>query len=171
MRLHEHVPADDPFFGGVTIRLDHTAGELFVEGDGIPSVVVRRAAGTPLESKVPIGTRDPDRLTMTIGDSAVPLLPAKGFLTRHSYRVDAGSEDARYRLVPVSLGSSRLSLGDTPVGDLTSSGDGKVSADWAEHRPLTPYEAALGYTLAAAFGTGAEPMWQLALDAGLEALN
>jgi hypothetical protein len=65
-----------------------------------------RAAGIPLESHVPIGTRDPQYLIMAVDDAVVTLRPAKGFLTRRSYRVDVGSEDgirapvdARFRLM------------------------------------------------------------------------
>lgn len=31
-----------------------------------------------------------------------------------------------------------------------------------------PYDASVGYALAAAFGTGAEPMWKLTLNAALD---
>ncbi|MFJ6495571.1 hypothetical protein OG280_08890 [Streptomyces virginiae] len=35
-------------------------------------------------------------------------------------------------------------------------------------RASDPYDASVGYGLAAAFGTGAEPMWQLTLNAALD---
>ncbi|MFD3761800.1 hypothetical protein [Streptomyces sp. NPDC058622] len=61
--VFDYVPVDDPLFGRVDVRLDDKAGELIVEGEAIPRAVVRRAVvrraeGTPLESHVPIGTRD-----------------------------------------------------------------------------------------------------------------
>ncbi|MDX3532907.1 hypothetical protein PV721_00655 [Streptomyces sp. MB09-01] len=161
--VFEYVPADDPRFGRVDLRLDGRAGELIVEGEAVPRAVVRRAAGTRLESHVPIGTRDMGRVTMTVDGAGVQLLPAKGFLTRRSYRVDAG----RYRLVPCSLGESRLLLDGKRIGVFSSVGDGRVWARWQQESRRTPEDAAVGYALAAAFGTGAEPMWKLTLDAAL----
>ncbi|MFE2524473.1 hypothetical protein ACFXEL_09590 [Streptomyces sp. NPDC059382] len=47
-----------------------------------------------------------------------------------------------------------------------------MSADWeamgGSERVREPYDASVGYGLAAAFGTGAEPMWQLTLNAALD---
>ncbi len=95
--------------------------------------------------------------------TADPLIPAKGFLTRRSYRVDAGP----YRLVPCSLGESRVLLDGEQIGVFTSVGDGRVWFEWQNEGRRTPDDAAVGYALAAAFGTGAEPMWKLNLDAAL----
>ena len=39
---------------------------------------------------MPIGTRDPERLVMEVAGAGVELRPAKGFLTRRSYRVCVG---------------------------------------------------------------------------------
>ncbi|MEV6728370.1 MULTISPECIES: hypothetical protein [unclassified Streptomyces] len=102
-------------------------------------------------------------VTMTIDGAVVRLVPAKGFLTRHSYRVDAD----RYRLVPFSLSESSLLLDGERIGVFTSVGDGRVWAEWHDETRRTPDDAAVGYALAAAFGTGAEPMWKLTLDAAL----
>lgn len=165
--VFDYIPVDDPRFGRVDVRLDGNAGELIVEGEGIPKAVVRRADGTPLESHVPIGTRATGFLTMTVAGAEVQLVPAKGFLTRRSYRVDAG----RYRLVPCSLGESRLLLDGERIGVFTSVGDGRVWAEWQHESRRTPDDAAVGYALAAAFGTGAEPMWKLTLDATLSLLG
>ncbi|SED86721.1 hypothetical protein SAMN05428945_5832 [Streptomyces sp. 2224.1] len=164
-----YLPSDDPLFGTVDVGLDHEAGVLVVAGDGLPRADVRRVAGTPLESHVPIGTRDPGRLTMRVDSAAVSLRPAKGFLTRRSYQVDVGSGTKGYghRLVPVSLGSSRLLRDGAPLGVFTSTGDGIVTAEWETGTAPSPYDASIGYALATAFGTGAEPMWKLTLDAVL----
>ncbi|MEU2390877.1 hypothetical protein [Streptomyces sp. NPDC007369] len=170
---YAYVPADDPLFGTITVELDHAAGRLVVDGDAIPRVDVRRAAAAPVDAQVPIGTRAPEALALAVGGTPVALRPAKGFLTRRSYRVDAGEGGAGYahRLVPVSLGTSRLLHDGVPLGEFTSTGDGQVTAEWRAAgtgaRPEA-YDAAVGYALAAAFGTGAEPMWKLALDAALE---
>ncbi|MEV8596957.1 hypothetical protein [Streptomyces sp. NPDC052012] len=166
------VSADDPLFGGITGELDHENGSLAVHGGGdVPRVEIRRAAGAPLETHVPIGTRDPERLTMTVGGESVSLRPAKGFLTRRSYRVDAGPErqgGGRHRLVPAGVHTSRLLRDGRLLGEFASTGDGKVSAEWKPGTTPEPRDAAIGYALAAAFGTGAEPMWRLILDALLD---
>ncbi|MET9931929.1 MULTISPECIES: hypothetical protein [unclassified Streptomyces] len=47
-----------------------------------------------------------------------------------------------------------------------------MTADWetpdASAHPPEPHDASLGHALAAAFGTGAEPMWRLTLYAVLD---
>ncbi|MFD6229446.1 hypothetical protein ACFWFZ_21630 [Streptomyces sp. NPDC060232] len=163
MEAYAYPPAEDPLFGTVTVELDHGAGTLVVDGDGVPRVEVRRVGDAAAESHVPIGTRDPERLVMEIAGTGVELRPAKGFLTRRSYRVGVGE----HRFVPVSLDGSRLSRGGVALAVFVSTGDGRVTAQWQDGRPEA-YDAAVGYALAAAFGTGAEPMWKLTLDAVLE---
>ncbi len=81
---------------------------------------------------MPIGTRDPERLTLTVDGTEETLRPAKGFLTRRSYRVEATSTTRghTYRLVPDSLATSRLLRDGRLLGVFTSSGDGHVTADW-----------------------------------------
>ncbi|MFE1825140.1 hypothetical protein [Streptomyces yangpuensis] len=165
MESNAYPPAEDPQFGTITVELDHEAGTLVVDGDGVPRVEVRRAAEAEVADQVPIGTRDTEHLTMHVGGAEAELRPAKGFLTRTSYRVDVGS----LRFVPVSLDSSRLSRDGVELGVFVSTGDGRVTAEWEGGRPEA-YDAAVGYALAAAFGTGAEPMWKLTLDAVLEAM-
>ncbi|MGW7050454.1 hypothetical protein [Streptomyces sp. NPDC054887] len=173
MEAFTYEPAADRLFGVVRIALDHEGGTLTVSGDGLPRTEIRRNAGTPLESHVPIGTRDRGRLTLSVDGAEESLRPAKGFLTRRSYRVEAGSA-ARghgYLLVPDSLGTSRLLRDGRLLGVFTSTGDGTVGAEWEEPTSgegIEPHDAAVGYALAGAFGTGAEPMWKLTLNALLE---
>ncbi|MFG2976203.1 hypothetical protein ACGFYY_24885 [Streptomyces sp. NPDC048331] len=174
MDPYAYVPADDPLFGTVRIELDHEAGTLGVSGDGLPPVDIRRVPDTVPVSHVPIGTRDPEQLTLLVDGAAETLLPAKGFLTRRSYRVEvvSGARKCRYLLVPDSIGTSRLLRDERLLGVFSSTGDGYVSAEWevvGETEPAhEPYDASVGYALAAAFGTGAEPMWQLTLNAALD---
>ncbi|GHA85396.1 hypothetical protein ACIQRS_20445 [Streptomyces termitum] len=173
MEAYAYEPATDRLFGEIRIALDHEAGILTVDGDGVPCAEIRRSGDAPPESHVPIGTRDPERLALSVDGAEEVLRPAKGFLTRRSYRVEAGPADRgpAYLLVPDSLGTSRLLRDGRLLGVFTSTGDGTVDVTWApasDDAPPEPRDAAVGYALAAAFGTGAEPMWKLTLDALLE---
>lgn len=168
---YEH--AADRLFGVVHIALDHEGGTLTVSGDGLPHTEIRRSAGAPSENHVPIGTREQGRLTLSVDGADEALRPEKGFLTRRSYRVEVESaaRGQTYLLVPDSLGTSRLLRDGRLLGVFTSTGDGTVGAEWEEPKSgkrVEPHDAAVGYALAAAFGTGAEPMWKLTLNALLE---
>ncbi|MEV3989975.1 hypothetical protein AB0J57_13830 [Streptomyces sp. NPDC049837] len=146
------------------ITLDTGAGTLDVTGPGLPHVRLVREPGTERHPHIPIGTRDPALLTLTVDGRPARISPAKGRLSRRSYRVDARVGDTRYRLVPCSYGESRLLRDGRRLGELESSGDGRVTADWREDAKVLAQDVALGTALAAAFGTGAQPMWETALD-------
>ncbi|MER7517152.1 hypothetical protein [Streptomyces sp. NPDC126499] len=144
------------------IDLDGPAGTLRVTGHRMPTVELLRTPGTTPDDHTPIGTRDGALLTLTVDGQPAGLRPAKGRLSRRSYRVDAHVSQVRYRLVPCSYGESRLTCDGRPLGTLESTGDGRVDADWAPD--ATPQDQAVGTALAAAFGTGAQPWWQTAAD-------
>ncbi|MET8299260.1 hypothetical protein ABZ729_16325 [Streptomyces sp. NPDC006678] len=156
---------DDALFGDVHVSLDTREGVVTVDGEGIPSIVIRRADGTEADDHTPVGTRDGSLLSLEIAGRATPLRPAKGRLTRKSFRVDVIRDDTTYRLVPDSIPGSRLLRDGQHIGDFASDGDGIVLAEWKEGAEVRPVEAAVGYALAVAFGTGAQPMWMLVLDA------
>ncbi|WP_240436567.1 hypothetical protein [Streptomyces sporangiiformans] len=160
----EHLVQDD-LFGELNVRLDTEQGEVIVEGEAIPRIVLRRDAGTEAETHIPIGTRDGERLTLTVDGEKAVLIPAKGRLTRGSYRVDVRHAGRAHRLVPDSIPGSRLLKDKEHIGDFSSDGDGQVLAEWKEGAKVDAADAALGYALAAAFGTGAQPMWMLVIDA------
>ncbi|MFF8831844.1 hypothetical protein [Streptomyces sp. NPDC015131] len=146
------------------VELPAATGPVDVTGPGLPHVRIARTAGTEADPLVPIGTRDPALLTLTVDGRPQRLTPAKGRLSRRSYRVDARVDGTRYRLVPCSYGESRLLRDGRRLGELESSGDGRVSAEWREGARVSPQDAAVGTALAAAFGTGAQPLWESLLD-------
>jgi hypothetical protein len=158
---HEH---DDDRFGAIAVRLDTGLGEVIVEGESVPRIELRRAEGTEAEEHVPVGTRDGSRLTLTVDGEEVVLDPAKGRLSRRSYRVDVRHAGRVWRLVPDSVPGSRLLRDGRHLGDFSSDGDGRVLAEWREDAEPEPLDAALGYALAAAFGTGAQPWWMIATE-------
>ncbi|KUO16851.1 hypothetical protein [Streptomyces dysideae] len=155
---------EDSLFGPLTVRLDTERGEVTVEGAAIPRIVLSRAAGTGAKAHIPVGTRDGGRLTLTVDGTEVSVTPAKGRLTRRSYRVDVRHAGHRWRLVPDSVPGSRLLRDGRRLGDLTSEGDGRVLVEWRPDGKVDALDAALGYALAAAFGTGAQSAWTLVID-------
>lgn len=142
------------------IALDGPAGTLRVSGDGLPSVELVRAPGTPADEHTPIGTRKAALLTLTVDGAPAAIRPARGRLLRRSYRVDVRTGGHRYRLVPRSYGESRLSRDGKALGLLSSSGNGRVIDEWETDTVPTPLDLAVGTALAAAFGTGAAPWWE-----------
>ncbi|MEV5974627.1 hypothetical protein [Streptomyces sp. NPDC051921] len=150
------------------IHLDDRAGTLRVHGHGLPAVTLVRAPGTAPDPHTPIGTRDAALLTLTVDGLPAGLRPAKGRLSRRSYRVDATVDGRRYRLVPCSYVESRLTRDGRPLGTLESTGDGRVDADW--EAGADALDQALGTALAAGFGTGAQPWWQTAVEIVAELL-
>ncbi|MFG2989547.1 hypothetical protein ACGFZK_09720 [Streptomyces sp. NPDC048257] len=165
----DRAPIEDTRFGAITVR-QTGQDRLEVDGDAIPRVTLERDPAAEADPQIAIGTRDPAHLTMRIEGVEVGLLPAKGRLSRHSYRVDVEYGGAEYRLVPDSVPSSRLTRDGLHLGDFSSDGDETVIADWREDCELRPADAAIGYALASAFGTGAQPMWMMIVDGVTSAL-
>ncbi|MHC0432419.1 hypothetical protein ACX6XY_19885 [Streptomyces sp. O3] len=181
-----HTPTSlhDDRFGDIRVQLDVREGLLVVEGERIPRVTLRRDPDAEVDEQVAIGTREGGRLSLSVDGVAAVLKPAKGRISRRSYRVDVEYGGARYRLMPDSVPSSRLTRDGTYLGDLLSDGDGRVIAEWREAHAdssdgagagagaddVRPVDAALGYALAAAFGTGGQPWWMTAADAVSSAL-
>ncbi|MHA5052167.1 hypothetical protein [Streptomyces sp. SD15] len=157
-------PAQDAVYGEIRIRLDAEDGTLTVEGEEIPLAELRRLAGAKVNEHVPIGTRDADRLVLTVAGEDARITPARGRISRRSYRVDVAYGGAAYRLVPCSPADSKLLKDRRRIGVLTSRGDGSAEAEWKRGGKVLPQDAAIGYALAAAFGTGAQSTLDWLLD-------
>lgn len=157
-------PVTDALFGPLTVRLYTGRGEVVVDGEAIPRIVLSRATGTKADGDIPVGTRDAGLLVLSIGGEAAALAPSKGRLTRRSYRVDVRHAGRHWRLVPRSMKDSRFLRNDRRLGVFASQGDGQVEADWRPDAKPDAMDAAVGYALAAAFGTGAQPVWMAAAD-------
>lgn len=72
--------------------------------------------------------------------------------------------------MPNSIPSSRLTRDGKHIGDFSSDGDRRVLAEWRSGAAVEPADAAIGYALAAAFGTGGQPMWMMLVDTVSELL-
>ncbi|MGW3271272.1 hypothetical protein ACWDFH_07330 [Streptomyces kronopolitis] len=158
-------PTHDPIFGAIRVTLDAEQGALTVSGEKIPTVALVRAEDADTSDHIPIGTRCARHLSLTLDSSPARIMPSRGRILRRSYRVDVEYAGVRYRLTPDSMGSSRLLKDGIAIGELSSPGDGEVLADWPEDSEILPQDAAVGYILAAAFGTGAQPFWMTAIEA------
>ncbi|GAA2242896.1 hypothetical protein GCM10010145_06550 [Streptomyces ruber] len=163
---------DDDRHGAVSVELSGEHGDTLVVtgGDAIPRVVLTRAPEAEVDEQIVIGTRDPRHLRMTVGGDDAEITPARGRLTRRSYRVDVSYAGAAYRLVPVSVGTSRLTRDGKRLGKFSSDGDLRVIAEWEEGAEVVPADAAVGYALAAAFGTGGQSLWTAVVEVVSEAL-
>ncbi|MGX2996145.1 hypothetical protein JNUCC64_17990 [Streptomyces sp. JNUCC 64] len=157
------LPVQDTHFGEITVRQDGQ-DRVEVGGPGIPLVTLERRPGSDAVPHIAIGTRDAALLTLRIDGHEARVKPGKGGLTRRSYRVDVRYEGTSYRLVPDSVPGSRLIRDGEHLGDFTSLGDESVIVEWKEGAGPEPLDAALGYALASAFGTGGQPMWMLIAD-------
>ncbi|MFD3543056.1 hypothetical protein ACFWUQ_26665 [Streptomyces sp. NPDC058662] len=163
------APVLDTLFGAITVRRQGQ-DRIDVQGGAIPPATLRRRTGPPADPAIAIGTRDPALLTLLVDGRPTDLRPAKGRLSRRSYRVEATCDGARYRLVPDSLTTSRLTRGGVHLGDFSCDGDERPGAVWKDGPDIRPADAAIGYVLASAFGTGAQPLWMMLTDAVAEAL-
>jgi hypothetical protein len=85
------------------------------------------------------------------------LSPGRGRFTRGSYQVDAQVGGTHYTFRPSDEDGSRLSRDGQRLGELLLEPETvELMAVWAPGADVRPQDAALGYALATAFGTGAE---------------
>lgn len=148
---------EDPRYGVVIVHTDAEKGWIEVAGDGFPSVHLRRSAAAEVSRHVPIGTRDPAHLTLTVAGSPATLAIGRGRFTRGSFRVDASVDGVHYRLHPSDDDGSELTRDGRKLGVLMLEPETiELMAVWRPDADVRPQDAAVGYALATAFGTGAE---------------
>lgn len=153
----------DTRFGKALIRVHDQGGMISLVGDEIPECTIVRTAEDDVSEHIPIGTRDPGALEMTVAGVRATVRPAPGKLTRASYRVDVTCDGAEYRLAPSSPTSSRLSVAGQVVGELEVDDEGAPHATWRQ--TARPRDAAVGYLLVASFGAGARRLPGLVAEA------
>ncbi|MFJ4874129.1 hypothetical protein ACIP93_02740 [Streptomyces sp. NPDC088745] len=157
-------PLDDPLFGAVTVTVE-THTRVTVSGPGLPRTVLIRVPGDDApDAHIGIGTRDAAALALTVDGVPAGIAPGRGRLRRSTYKVDATHAGTRYRLVPASLGTSAFLRDSTVLGEFTADGDATVLVEWREDAAPRPADASVGYALAAAYGTGGQPMWMTLVD-------
>lgn len=157
MPLIQTCTVEDPLHGVVIVHTDIEMGWIEVAGDGFPAVHLRRSERAEVSDYVPIGTRDPAHLTLTVDGTPATLSPGRGRFTRGSFRVDAQVGELHYRFHPSDEDGSRLSRDGQPLGELMLEPETvELMAVWAPGADVRPQDAAVGYALATAFGTGAE---------------
>jgi hypothetical protein len=118
------------------------------------TAVVERSGDVEPARHVPIGTRSAEHLTMTVDGRPADLRPGPGGLTRGSYQVTAVLDGVTYLLKPSSSTESRLTRDGARIGEFSRKSPTEVLAWWEAGAEITPVDAAIGYALSAAFGTG-----------------
>jgi hypothetical protein len=155
--LIQTCTVEDPLHGVVIVHTDIERGWIEVAGDGLPAVHLRRDEAAEVSRYVPIGTRDAAHLTLTVDGTPATLSPGRGRFTRGSFRVDARVDGVSYHFHPSDEDGSRLSRDGRRLGEILLEPETvELMAGWASGADVRPRDAAVGYALATAFGTGAE---------------
>lgn len=167
----------DAQFGPISVVGEDS--RLVVSGPQIQTAVLSRTAEPWLRKrKVPIGTRNRRLLSLDIGGIAYKIKPGRPRLSRRAFVVRAsnGAEDWILR-VGVRRGDS-VERGtwwwnSIPIGECTWN-RAEVRIQWSaggaggtavtKAPAVTPQECALGYVLAAGFGTGSIPLRKKAVS-------
>lgn len=171
---------NDIEFGVLAIEVDRTAGMVTLRGEHVPEAVLART-GPKTRADVPIGTRDAHRLRLTLSGSPATILPCRGRWSRRSYRILVRSADKAWLFTAANPYEHRLVRGEKYRGNneigLFAATVEDVTAEWSDQVRVagtvvveavapTAEDCALGYLLAACFGTGA----RLLVPAVLEGL-
>lgn len=152
--------------------LDADGGHVIVSGPQIPTVRIERRG--PATDQTPIGTLDPRSLGMTVEGLAATVTPSSGGILRGSHKARVESLAGHVLFAPCSGQSHRLVRGtaysgDNEMGRFERGSDGQITVQWSDDRSLfgvlpkksaaQPTDAAIGYALAAAFGTGGRDLF------------
>lgn len=137
-------------------RADGHVAVLVRDGASQSRATIARSAGAEVRPYIPIGTRDAAHLTMLVDDTPVVLEPGPGRYTRGSFKVAAEYQGLHYLFTPASEVSSRLLRDGVRVGEFSRVNDAEIRVWWNRDVPISVTDAALGYALAVAFGTGAK---------------
>lgn len=160
---------DDEVGGRLEISIDRELGMVSVSGPGIPTATITRAEGAATRRWVPVGSRDPGALVLSLDGESVPLKPSRGRVLRRSFQVEASMAGSTYSLIPCKHSASRFLKAGEALATLTAYSEyACAEAQWTSE--ATPPEVALAYVLAAAFGVGAANVAVVILQAVLDSL-
>lgn len=116
------------------------------------TAVLSRTPGAERLTHIPIGTRKPADLTLTVDEAPATVTPGPGGLTRGSYKVTVELAGVTYLFKPTSSTESTLLRDNTKIGEFSRTAPTEVKAWWESGADAT--SAAIGYALAESFGTG-----------------
>jgi hypothetical protein len=149
----------------VELEVDEGRVAVTATHDGRVGTAVIERHGSPVRAKhIPIGTRDAGSLTMLVQGEQAVLRPGPGRYMRGSYKVRVRHGAVAYRYRPKSPETHRLLRDGVRLGDFEVRKDGSIDVTWHEGATPTATDAAVGYALAAAFGTGAQFFIMMMLD-------
>lgn len=164
--LIQTCTVEDPLHGVVIVHTDIERGSIEIAADGMPAVHLHRSDTAEVSPYVPIGTRDAAQLTLTVDGIPAELALGRGRFTRASYRVDAHVGGHHYRFHPSDEHGNRLLRDGKRLGDLMLEPETiELMAVWLPGVAVAPQDAAVGYALATAFGTGAESALTMLVNA------
>ncbi|MGH8968289.1 MAG: hypothetical protein ACRDXB_23590, partial [Actinomycetes bacterium] len=118
MPLIQTCAVDDPLHGTVIVHTDIEKGWVEVAGDGFPPVHLRRSDTADVSPYIPIGTRDPAHLALTVDGVPATITAGSGRVTRSSFRVEATVDGTHYRFLPRDADGSRLTRDGRALGEL-----------------------------------------------------
>lgn len=145
-------------------RADDHVAVVVRDGTSESRATITRSVDADVQTYVPIGTRNAAHLTMVVDGTPVDLAPGRGRYTRGSFKVAATYQGVRYLLAPASSVSSRLHRDGVRLGEFSRLDGGELRVWWNPDASVGPVDAAIGYALAAAFGTGAKFFLAALLD-------
>jgi hypothetical protein len=167
----------DARYGEVAVDLRVDERRVTVSGESIPIATLERAGTAGLDpdglrKDVPIGTRHGRELRLTLDGDRYELHPGRGRFSRRSYRIGVTGRGHEWLFTPATPDSHRLVRGSRYRGDnevaMFTTDESGITAEWSTEIRVagvvaaaadpTPADCALGYALAAAFGTGARLM-------------
>ncbi|MEV5836786.1 hypothetical protein [Nocardia sp. NPDC052112] len=169
----ERFVVDTEHFGKIVItRTDERVVTTPVFDDA--TVVTIERIGPRTRERVPIGTRNAKRLRASINDRPIRLTVGRGlFYRRWTYRAIAEVDGRILRLLPTTLHSSTLVLGqkdqrDHVLGEFMLTGTHHIDVVWAPPSTAPPptrhptmKDALIAYALVASFGTGGVSLSEL----------
>lgn len=173
----------DARYGTVVVETTDDGRGIVVYGDDVPTASITRTGTSEIRSDVPIGTRDGQHLQLLLDGEEYAVRPGRGRFSRRSYRVRVSGHGHEWLFAPATPSSHRLVKGSGYRGDnelgMFTADEASITAEWSTEIRIagmvagapdsTSSDCALGFVLAAAFGTGARLMMVAIASAAADA--
>ncbi|MEV5650542.1 hypothetical protein AB0L57_20020 [Nocardia sp. NPDC052254] len=175
----EQSVSDSILFGDVLVTRTDGCVTARLESDDTLVVTIERQ-GPRTRKNVPIGTRDPGRLTARVNERDIVVTPGSGGMFKRTYRVLVHIGDRLLSIRPKTVDTCDFVAGkpheaEKAFGELRARPDGSLEISWAAPTTIavlgttieppepTAEDVLIGCALAAAFGTGALSLTAIAM--------